>query len=442
MATLDRVRAWALTPLLVAFVASGRVRRHSAATYRVARRLDPVHRSPTGVVMLSRHAEASAVLREPRFGSGEDGVDTAALRLGLLSLIGSGRRGPGPGGPRPFVRLHRHFLLFRDPPDHTRIRALVAKAFTPRRVEQLAGRIEEIVDELLDTALAAGHTEFMSEVAYPLPARVICELVGVPAEDYPLFVEHAPGLARSIDPAPMLTTAAADAADAAVETLSAYLDELIARRREAPGDDLLSALIAAEDDGATLSHDELVATVLLLVMAGHETTANVLGNAVARLVRDPAARAELDRLAAADEPGDGRRTLLSDGPSLRTAVEEFLRLDGPVQIAQRITRQPVRLGGVDIPAGRIVLVMLAAANRDPAAFAAPERLDLGRTPNPHLAFGSGPHYCIGAPLARLELQVALRALAQRLPPEARITGRAEVRASFTVRGYAMLPLAW
>jgi cytochrome P450 len=445
MATIERpapaarARAWAMTPLLAAFLASGRVRQHGPAAYRVARRLDPVHHSPTGVVVLSRHAEAAAVLRDPRFGSDEARADLAALRVGLLNRVGG--RGGGPSRTeRPYLRLCRQLLIFRDPPDHTRIRGLMSKAFTPRRVERLEARVEEIVDELLTPVLAAGQTEFMADVAYPLPARVICELVGVPAADYPLFVEHAPGLARGLDPSPMVTEAAADAADAAVETLTGYLDGLIAARRARPGDDLLSALIAAEDGGATLSHDELVATVLLLVMAGHETTANVLGNAVARLARDPESRAELAALAAGDGDGDGDRS--AAGPSLRTAVEEFLRLDGPVQMAERITLEPVRLGGVDLPAGRIVLVVIASANRDAAAFPAPERLDLGRAPNPHLSFGSGPHYCIGASLARLELRVALRALALRLPADARLAGRATRRPSFTIRGLATLPLEW
>jgi pimeloyl-[acyl-carrier protein] synthase len=441
MATIERpgpaarARAWALTPLLAAFVASGRVRQHGPAAYRVARRLDPVHHSPTGVVVLSRHAEAAAVLRDPRFGSDEAHADLGALRSGLINRVGG--RGGGPSRTdRPYLQLHRRLLVFLDPPDHTRIRTLVSKTFTPRRVERLEGRVEEIVDELLAPALAAGRTEFMADVAYPLPARVICELVGVPPADYPLFVEHAPGLAGSLDPSPMVTEAAADAADAAVEALTGYLDGLIAARRARPGDDLLSALIAAEDGGATLSHDELVATVLLLVMAGHETTANVLGNAVARLVRDPASRASLATLAA----GDGDRS--AAGPSLRTAVEEFLRLDGPVQMAGRVTLEPVQLGGVEVPAGRIVLLVIASANRDAAAFPDPARLDLGRSPNPHLSFGGGPHYCIGASLARLELRVALRALAQRLPADARFAGPVTRRPSFTIRGLSTLPLTW
>jgi cytochrome P450 len=176
-----------------------------------------------------------------------------------------------------------------------------------------------------------------------------------------------------------------------------------------------------------LSHEELIATVLLLILAGHETTANVLGNSMLRLVDD---RPALNELAALDDPG------------AKAAVEELLRLDGPVHMAERITLEPVQIGRVELPAGRILILLVASANRDPAVFSEPERLQFGRTPNPHLAFGAGAHFCIGAALARLELRTALQALARRLPPAARLCGVARQRPSFTLRGIEALPLAW
>lgn len=318
-------------------------------------------------------------------------------------------------------------MLFRDPPDHTRLRSLVAKAFTPRRVEALAGRVEELVEELLAPGLARGGMDLMRELAYPLPARVICELLGIPAGDHDLFVRNAPALATRLDPSPMRTAEGVRRADAATAELRRYLDTLIEVRRRAPRDDLLTALISAEDGGASLAHGELIATVLLLVLAGHETTANVIGNAMLRLVRD---RSLLDDLAGRDDT------------DVKPAVEELLRLDGPVQMAERITLEPVEVAGHPLPAGHIVVLLLAAANRDAEVFPKPHRMRLERAPNPHLAFGSGAHFCIGAPLARLELRVAMRALARQLPRDVHLAGPPRHRPSFTIRGLEALPLSW
>jgi cytochrome P450 len=252
-------------------------------------------------------------------------------------------------------------------------------------------------------------------------------MLGIPAEDHHLFVRHAPAIAIRLDPSPMRTIESAVRADVATAELRAYLDELIARRRKEPTDDLLSALIAAEDSGTSLTHGELVATVLLLLLAGHETTANVIGNATLRLLRR---RDLLDDLAARDDT------------EMNRAVDELLRLDGPVQMAQRITLEPVEVGGYRLPAGHIVVPLVFAANRDPSVFPEPQRVHLDRLPNPHLAFGGGPHFCIGAPLARLELRIAMRALARRLPRNTRMAGPAQHRASFTIRGLEALPLTW
>jgi cytochrome P450 len=302
----------------------------------------------------------------------------------------------------------------------------VAKAFTPRRVESLAPRVGELVDELLEPALRRGRIELMSELAYPLPLRVICELLGVPPGDEKVLLDNAPALAVGLDPDPMRSPEAVAAADRATEALISYLEDLIGRRRRQPGDDLLSGLLASEEKGERLSEDDLVAIILLLLIAGHETTANLIGNGLAALVRDPEALATLREDVEADRP----------------AVEELLRYDGPTQMAERITLQPVEVGGRTIPAGRVVVLAVGAANHDPQAFEDPERLNLLRSPNPHLGFGGGAHFCIGAPLARLEARIAIPALVRRLPNLHLMSKRAEWRPSFTIRGLRALPLGW
>jgi cytochrome P450 len=320
--------------------------------------------------------------------------------------------------------MFNELMLFRDPPDHTRLRALVVKAFTPRRVESLAGRIQQLVDEILDDATPRGRMDLMRELAYPLPARIICELVGVPRTDVPLVVRHAPALAIGLDPGPMRPPEAVKRADHATVELIDYMSGLIAERRRSPGEDLLSALIAAEEDGETLSHDELVATVLLLLLAGHETTANLVGNGLSALYRNPS---ELVRLR--EDPGVEK-----------TAVEELLRYDTPVQMTVRTALDDVEIDGHLVEKGRLAVLIIGAANRDPAVFESPSKLDLARSPNPHLAFGGGAHFCIGAPLARLEGRIVLSALVRRFP-NLRVVG-SERRKSFTIRGFSRLEVAW
>jgi cytochrome P450 len=421
-------RSAALTPAVVAFVASPTLRQRSVWALQTLQRLDPVHRSPIGVTILSRHADVSAVLRSPTMGSDERKADASALRVGFLERFARGSV-PAPEGDRPFSTLFGNLMLFRDPPDHTRLRRLVSKAFTPARVEGLAPRVEELVTEALDHLVRPGApgAELMQDLCYPLPARVICELLGVPAGDHDIFVRHAPALATALDPSPMRSAATNARADAATVELTAYLDRLIETRRSDPGDDLLSALVEAEDQGDSLTHAELVATVLLLVLAGHETTANVLGSFAVRMLRSPSLR---HRVAALDDA------------SLRLAVEEALRLDGPVQMAERITTEQVHVAGHDLPAGHILILNLSAANRDPSVFEASSEVMLDRAPNPHLAFGAGHHYCIGAALARLELRVALSQLARRLPPDASLATGPVMRQSFTLRGPARVDVRW
>ncbi len=239
--------------------------------------------------------------------------------------------------------------------------------------------------------------DVIAEMAYPLPARVVCELLGIPGEDVPLIVGHAPALARRLDP--IVTEEIARASDRAAVELTDYLEGLLRSRRRHPGDDLVSALLAAEEEGSSLSHDELLATIILLLIAGHETTANLTGNGLFALLRRPAALA----------------AFRSDPAHDRAAVEELLRFDGPIQVTQRTTLEPVELGGREIPPGRIVICVIGAANHDPTVFERPGTLMLRREPNPHLAFSSGAHFCLGATLARAEARIMLRGLVDRLP---------------------------
>jgi cytochrome P450 len=425
------LRRGAVTADLVSFLALPRRRRHPHGAYRRLRRLEPVHESPFGVWILSRHADVSAALRHPAMSVVEENADLDALMANpltrVLERLFSSHHDPDrpPPGERRFHSVISQSMLFRDPPDHTRLRSLVGKAFTRSTVAAAEPRIAEIVDELLDGVAGRGSMELMHELAYPLPARVICELLGVPAADHELIARHAPALATRLDPDVMRTGAVERAAEAAIAELLEYLDGLVAERRKSPGTDLLSELIAAEDAGDRLSHDELLATIILLLLAGHETTANLLGTGLVALLADPPAMERLRR-----------------DPTLdATAVDELLRYDGPIQMSQRVTLEEVAIGGATIPARRMVILMVAGANRDPEVFDHPDRLVLDRDPNPHLAFSSGAHFCIGAALARAEARIALRAILERLTG-LRLDGTPRWRPSFTIRGLSHLPLAW
>lgn len=423
-AVAQATRRAVVTPQLVTFVVSPRRRADPYRAYRRLRRLDPVHRSPLGVWVLSRHADVTAALRHPAMGSDEAKADQEAINLGLFRLFNRGNKQTSHEGP--FLDVMRRLMLFADPPDHTRLRSLVSKAFTPKRVAALEPRITDLVDEMLDDLAPKGGVELMSEFAYPLPARVICELLGVPTGGQDVIVRNAPALATGLDPNPMRTPDAITAANDAVLALREFLDGLIAERRRNLGDDLLSALIEAEDGGDRLDHEELIATLILLLIAGHETTANLIGNGLLALTRHPA---ELERFRA-------------EAGSDREAVEELLRYDGPIQMTQRITLDEVEIDGARIPARRIVVLCVGSANRDPTVFPDPDRLDLARKPTQHVAFGGGSHFCIGAPLARAEARIALRALVERLGEFEVVDSRPAWRPSFTVRGLHHLHLRW
>jgi hypothetical protein len=329
-----------------------------------------------GLAIVAGHADCDRVLRDPTVSSERR---KARLRTGLSS------------------ERQRSFLML-DPPDHTRLRRLVSKAFTPRTVSLLAPRIGEILDESL-AAADMRNWDVVRDLAYPLPVRVICELLGVPESDRDLLMSWSRLLARTLEP-PLSPTHEADiaVAEKAHVEFTAYLRDLVAHRRVRPGDDLLSRLVEIEERGDQLTEDELVATGVLLLIAGHETTANLIANGVLALLRHP------DQLAA----------LRADPSLAASAVEEVLRYDTPVQLTNRVARAPMRIGAIEVADGDIVLLLLAAANRDPEVFPDPDRFDIGRGAAGHLSFAAGPHFCLGAGLARLEAGLALTAFAQRV----------------------------
>jgi cytochrome P450 len=333
------------------------------------------------LVVVGRHEDCSRILRDPRASSERN-----------RSLLAP-----------PEMRAQRApSFLSLDPPDHTRLRRLVSKAFAPRVIAGLEPRIRRLCDDLLDTAVRRGggrQVEVVSQLAYPLPVRIISELLGVPAGDHSRFAGWSASLAHALQP----QFVAADPASAAVAQqarleFADYFRELIAARRARPADDLLTELIRAEDDGQRLSEAELIATCVLLLVAGHETTVGLISNAILALLRHP------DQLAA----------LRADPDLAAGAVEETLRYDAPVQLTGRVARGGMQVGRVSAPDGAVLLLLLAATGRDPEAFADPDRFDIRRAAGNHLAFAAGPHFCLGAPLARLEATIALQAFAVRV----------------------------
>ena len=378
-------------------------------TYHRLRREDPVHLSPLGFWVLTRYEDVVSILRDGRAAK-EAIQEVVAAKLGIQASARTALS-----------------MLDRDPPDHTRLRALVSKAFTPRVVERLRPHIQEIVDGLLDGVECRGTMDLIEEFAYPLPVIVICEMLGVPIADHERFKGWGLDIARGLDT--IMLPPDSDVGKrsmASRRALADYFRDLIKERRAAPRADLLSGLIAAEEAGDKLNEEELLATCILLLVAGHETTVNLIGNGTLALLRNPD---QLARLRA--NPG-----------LIGTAVEELLRYDGPVQRTARIPSEDVVVAGRTIGKGEMVMPFIGAADRDPSQFPDPDRLDIGRTDNRHIAFGWGIHFCLGAPLARAEGQIAINTLVQRLPKLALATDRPEHRESLTLRGLKSLPVTF
>ncbi|MEU7015611.1 cytochrome P450 [Streptomyces sp. NPDC046385] len=377
----------------------------------------PVHRAklPSGVEawLVTRYADARQALADQRLSKNPAHHDEPAHAKGKTGI---------PGERKAELMTH---LLNIDPPDHTRLRRLVSKAFTPRRVAEFAPRVQELTDRLIDAFVEKGSADLIHEFAFPLPIYAICDLLGVPSEDQDDFRDWA-GMMIRHGGGPRGGVARS------VKKMRGYLLELIHKKREAPGDDLISGLIKASDHGEHLTENEAAAMAFILLFAGFETTVNLIGNGVYALLRNPDQRARLQDSIAAGETG-----------LLETGVEELLRYDGPVEMATwRFATQALTIGGQEIPAGDPVLVVLAAADRDPARFEGPDTLDLARRDNQHLGYGHGIHYCLGAPLARLEGQTALATLLTRLPDLRLGADPAELRwrGGLIMRGLRTLPV--
>ena len=385
--------------------------------YERLRSTDPAHRLDEYTVVVTRHADVSSTLRGPDFArdierhSAAPAIDPVSVR----------RKERASNGGRSILNL--------DPPDHTRLRRLVTQAFTPRAVERLRAITERMVDEVLDRAAADGGFELIDDLAFPIPFRVISEMLDMPTDRSDELRDWSQILTATLEP--MATLADLDAAEAAIGELIPFLDGVITDRRRNPGEDVVSALLAAEAEGDRLDMAELMAFVVLLYVAGHETTVNLIGNGVLALLNHP------DQLAA-----------WRDDPALDSvAVDELLRYDGPVQQTVRAPLQTVSYRDaegepVEVHHGEVVITCLGAANRDPEMFPEPDRLILGRpNANRHLAFSSGAHYCLGASLARMEAEIAITRLIRRFP-DLRLVGEPRWRDRLTIRGVDRLQLAF
>ncbi len=376
----------------------------------------PTHRSPLGGWVLARYADVEKVLRSPKSTMG--GVLNPAEREEVLRAQGLYDQWLDSAVPV----FMDNVILLKDPPDHTRLRSLLSKAFTPRTIEAIRPHIQALVDGLLDAVEATGETDLVADVAFPLPALVICELLGVPAGDRDPLKVWSAAAARLLDPMTSVD-GFADAA-AALAGFNDYFAGLVAERRRQPQDDLLSVLVAAEEDGQRLSDDELITNMTFLFGAGHETTQNLIGNAVLALLENPD---QLDALRAQPD-------------LIKGAVEEFQRFDPPVQVTGRtILEEPLALTDITAEVGERVVLLLAAANRDPAQFDDPHRLDVARPDVRPLSFGGGIHFCLGAALARVEGQVAIGSMVNRFA-KIELAGDPVPRDTFTLRGLTSLPL--
>ncbi|MFF0742863.1 cytochrome P450 [Streptomyces sp. NPDC004111] len=367
---------------------------------------------PTGQWLVPHHADVSALLRDRRLGR------SYQHRFRHEEF---GRTAPPPEH-EPFHTLNDHGMLDLEPPDHTRIRRLVSKAFTPRTVAQLEPYVTRLASELVAELVAAGGGDLLGAVAEPLPVAVIAEMLGIPEADRAPLRPWSADICGMYELNPSPETA--ERAVRASLEFSSYLRELIAHRRGAPGGDLISGLIAAHEDGERLTEQEMISTCVLLLNAGHEATVNATTNGWYALFRDP------EQLAALRADPDGL---------LPTAVEELMRYDTPLQLFERWVLDDIEIDGTKIERGAEVALLFGSANHDPAVFAHPERLDLSRRDNPHISFSAGIHYCIGAPLARLELTASLRALLAQAP-RLSLAAEPERRPNFVMRGLRSLPV--
>ena len=380
--------------------------------YRQFRERGPLQMPGSDLTVFSSFRDCDEVLRHPASASDR-----------LKSTVAQREIAAG-ADPRPFGKPG---FLFLDPPDHTRLRKLAGKAFAPKVVKALEPDIIALVTTLLDDVEQHGSFDVIADLAYPLPVAVICRLLGVPIDDEPEFSRASALLAQSLDPLISFTGDQPDNSDErmrAVMWLREYLTDLIGQRRGRPGDDLMSGLIAVEESGDQLTEEEIIATCNLLLIAGHETTVNLIANAILAMLRHPRQWAALG----------------SDPSRAAVVIEETLRYDPPVQLMGRIAGEEMTIGEVTVPKGDVMMLLLAAAQHDPDIAARPDEFDPDREAIRHLAFGHGPHFCLGAPLARLEASVALSAVTSRFPG-ARLGGEPVYKPNVTLRGMSTLAVA-
>jgi cytochrome P450 len=370
-------------------------------TYAALRRAGPaVWHEETGQWLVARHRAVNAALRDRRLG-----------------------RKFAPKEPRerfePWNMVNEHSMLELEPPQHTRLRKLVAREFTPRRAEALRQRVRALADGLLDAVADANETDLIADFAEPFPVAVISELLGIPEADRHLLRPWSNAIVALYELRP--AAGAAERAVAAAQEFGSYLRQLAAERRHRPGTDLFSALAVLSLQGDRLTENELVATAVLLLNAGHEASVNVIGNGVLALLRHPA---EWDRV-------------VTDPGLVPKATEEMIRYDTPLSLFQRTAFEDIDIGGQVIARGQRIGLLLGSANRDPEAFERPDTFDAGRGENPHVGFGAGIHFCLGAPLARVEAQEALRSLVRRFP-RLSLAEEPAIRPTFQFRGYQSL----
>jgi cytochrome P450 len=382
--------------------------------YTQLRSFMPVWKDPAGRVILTRYDDANRLVRDRQFGKFLNDPENLARRFGPTAM------------QEPAVVELSQMMLTQDPPDHTRLRGLVAKVFTARKMEDMRPFIQRLTDQLLDKVEQNGEMDAIRDLAFPLPVLVICELLGIPEEDRGHFVNGSASGGVLLNPV-VPTRAELDRANEGTRESEAYFERLFELRRKEPRDDLLTLLVQAEEAGDRLTPAELRANCNLLFGAGHETTVNLIGNGLWALHKNPSQWAAI-----------------RDDPSLiPNAIEEVLRYESPVQMVSRMASEPVDFGGTVVQPGVQIIALLGAANRDPAEFPDPDRMDVTRERSKPLSFGGGIHFCIGAQLARIEAEVVFTTLLRRLPditlPE---RDDPKWRESFTLRGLTTLPATW
>jgi cytochrome P450 len=380
--------------------------------YHQLRAAAPIWQSPLGMWVMTRYEDVALALRDKRFG--KNYAENMKRRYGENAMN------------EPAIASLARTMLVLDPPDHTRLRGLVTKAFTARRVEEMRPRIVAVVDQLIDRVADKGAMDVIEDFAHRLPVIVICDMLGIPEEDRGQFFGQYKVNGRLIDPVP-LTREEMDAVNENGKAVGAYFDTLFERRRREPKDDLTTQLVQAEEAGDRLSTEELRANVGLLFAAGHETTANLIGNGLLALLRSP----------------EQWEALKTDPSLIPNAMDELLRYDSSVQMTGRVALEPLEIGGVKLDKGASIVCFLGAANRDPAIYADPDKLDVKRQNIRPLSFGGGIHHCLGAQLAKIEAHEAFAGLARRLPnlKIAELTNPSW-RRSFTLRGLTKLPATW